>query len=327
MLRIGLTVILCLTAPVFAQQPVAPPPPAEQPPQKAGDKPPADKAEAPDLGQRPEQRPVTWSLTFPGELGLASGIVDQPGDVSISRMGAELGVGIPLGTRSELNLGLEYEYSRYDFTDTAGSIAGASSPFRDINRETFRARFGTQETQRLAWLVGGSVGFAAENGADLGDSIVGSLYGGVNYYLSEHLKVGGVLVFYHRLERSPLVLPLPALDWQIDEQWRLTNAGKPGLTMFFTPEPQWTFRFGAWYESRNFRLSEHGPFPNGVGRESSVPVEAGLTFRPSRSISASVGIGVRLLQNYQVDNSSGDNLADFDANAGAYLKMELEWKF
>lgn len=316
--------ILALSTPAFGQQPAATPPPGDQPPQKPAD---AEKAQAPDLNARAAERPVVWSLNFPAELGLAAGIVDQPGDVSTSRLGAELGVDIPLGARSQLTLGFDYEYSRYEFSNTAGSIAGTSSPWRDINRETFRARFGTQQTMRLSWLVGGSVGFSAENGANFGDAIVGNLYGGVNYYLSEHFKIGGALVVYERLERSPLVLPLPSMDWEIDEQWRLTNAGKPGLTLFFTPEPQWTFSVGAWYESRNFRLAEHGPFPNGVGRESCVPVEAGVTFRPSHNISATAGIGVHLLQNYQVDDSSGDNLADFDQNAAAYLKLALEWKF
>ena len=327
MFRNALILSILFAVPAFAQPPASEAQPADQPPQKPADPQPDNQAKAPDLNVRMAQRPGTWSLNFPAELGLSAGIVDQPGDVSTTHLGAEFGVAIPLGTRSELSLGFDYEYSRYEFTNTANSIAGTSSPFRDINRETFRARFGTQETRQLSWLVGGSVGFSAENGANVGDSVVGNLYGGVGYYLNEHLKVGGALVVYQRLERSPLVLPIPSLDWQIDEQWRLTNAGKPGLTLFYTPEPQWTFSFGAWYESRNFRLAENGPIPNGVGRESSVPVEGGLTFRPSRNISASVGIGVHLLQNYQVDDSSGDNLADFDANASAYLKLALEWKF
>ncbi len=277
--------------------------------------------------QAPPARPVTWTFRVPTAVQFNTNFDDgQPGDVTVTRLGAELGVGIPIATMSQLDLGFEYEYSRYDFSNATG-FGGVANPWTDIHRETFRARYGQQQDMQLSWLVGGFVGLSGEEGADAGDSVHAGVYGGVGYNLSRSLKIGGVVGVFTRIEDDPIVLPIPSLDWEIDPQWRLSTAGKPGLTVFFSPNDQWTLSLGAWYESRDFRLDESGPVPGGVGREEGWPVAFGATFRPTPNLSLDLGAGVRVLETYELLDASGNGLGRIDADPTPFVSFTLGVKF
>jgi hypothetical protein len=151
------------------------------------------------------QRKVEWFIKFPTELGLASSL-DGSGNVTVSRVGADFEVDIPIATRGELDLGFSYDYTRYDFNDATGFVAGSTSPFQDIHREAFRVYYGQQQTLQLGWSVGGSIGLSGEEGADTADSVVGSVFAGVGYYLSRDLRVGVAVGIFSQLEQSPLIL-------------------------------------------------------------------------------------------------------------------------
>lgn len=276
---------------------------------------------------RAAHRPLTWSVRVPTELGFNAGLDNSPGDVTVSRLGAEFGVGIPIATMAQLELGFEYEYSRYEFSNATGFVAGSSSPWQDIHNETVRARFYQQHDRQLGWFVGGSIGLSHEEGADLGDALHAGVFGGVMYNLSESVRIGGLLGVRSRIEDDPWFIAVPTIDWQIDPQWRLTNAGKPGLTLFYSPSEQWTLSLGAWYESRDFRLDSNGPVPDGVGRDQSVPIALGATFRPTSNMTLDFGAGVRVLGNLELENSTGGRVADIDVDPAAFLSFAVGVKF
>jgi len=272
------------------------------------------------------QRKVEWFIKFPTELGLASSL-DGSGNVTVSRVGADFEVDIPIATRGELDLGFSYDYTRYDFNDATGFVAGSTSPFQDIHREAFRVYYGQQQTLQLGWSVGGSIGLSGEEGADTADSVVGSVFAGVGYYLSRDLRVGVAVGIFSQLEQSPLILPIPTFKWDISPEWRLATAGKPGLTLFYSPNELWTFSAGAWYDLKNFRLSESGPIPGGVGRDEGVPVQLGVSYKPTANVSMDLTGGVRLMSNYEVLNSSGNKIADVESDPMPYLGITIGLKF
>jgi hypothetical protein len=284
------------------------------------------KPEQPDQMQMPE-RHVEWTFKPRMQMGFNSGFDGAPGDVTVTRVGADLGVEIPVATMSALEFGFEFEYSRYDFTGATGFVGGTGSPFQDVHRQVFRARYGQQQTMQLSWFVAGYAGWSGEDDADLDQSVIAGIYGGVGYYLSRDVRIGAALGVFSRIEDDPLVIPIPALDWKLDEQWRISTAGKPGLTVFYSPTERWTLSLGAWYDERNFRLDESGPVPNGVGRESSVPVEFGIVFRPMPNLEVNGALGARVLNNYEIDSATGATLADIDADPSAYLGFGVTIKF
>jgi hypothetical protein len=272
-------------------------------------------------------RPVTWSVRVPTELGFKADLDNSAGSVTVSRVGAELGVGIPIATMAQLELGFDYEYSRYEFSNATGFVAGVNSPWQDMHRETVKARFMQQHDMRVAWLVGGSIGLSHEEGADLGDSIYGSAYGGATYQVNEKLKIGGVLGLYTRIEDDPWVLIVPIVDWQIDDQWRLTNGGRPGLALYYTPDPQWTLSLSSWFDSRDFRLDDRGPVPGGVVRDQSFAVQFGATFRATQQITFDAGVGMKLFGNYELENAAGRRVADVDVDPSAFLSISATVRF
>jgi hypothetical protein len=273
-------------------------------------------------------RPVVFSIEARGELNFNSSFSDSSGDVTVTRAGASIGSSIPAGERGEVNVGFDYEFSNYEFSKDVMLAPGVTgSPWRDVNREEVTLRYSRQQSLQLAWFLGGSVGASGEDGAKFSDSLFASAFGGVRYALSKTLVVGVGLAVRTQIEDNPLVVPLPMLNWQISEQWKLSSAGKPGLTLSYSPTETLTFSVGGAYESRDFRLDEHGPVPGGVGRETRVPIVLGVAYTPTKQISVEAGIGYSFAQNYQVLNHGGNKLGDEDLDAAGMLRVGIAYRF
>jgi hypothetical protein len=300
--------------PAPEQQPVEDPPPLPTSPSPA----------APPITPG---RPITYSLAVRGELGTSAELSDSPGDVAVSRIGAALAVGFPIGERGQLNLGFDYELSSYDFQNASGLIAGTDSPFEDVQRYALSVRYAQQLSRRWALVAGGSVGLAGEEGAEASESLFTTGYLGARYALSESVQAGFGAAFGTQLEDDTLLLPLLLLDWQINEQWLLSNQGKLGLTLSYTPVESWTFSVGAEYQFRDFRLDRDGPVPGGVGHEVRVPLTVSASFRPTPQLSVDAGVGVGLYRTFEIRDSGGRELADFDADPAPFLTLQFGYRF
>jgi hypothetical protein len=296
-----------------AAQPVVPPGPGEPPPT------------APAELLTP--RPVTLEFKARGELGMNAALRDAPGDVTVTRLGAGLGIGIPVRRFAQLDVGLDYEFSHYAFSNATAFVPGIDSPWENIHREVVSLRFSQQQTMRLAWFVGGSIGFSHEEDADLGDSLIGSLYVGARLAMAENLFIGGGVVVWRQLEDDPLIFPLPGLDWWLTERFRLTTAGRLGLTAVYTASEAMTFSLGAEYDLREFRLRDDGPVPDGVGRDRRVPVTAGVSFRPAPRLSLDFTGGAHLWQRYRLLDSGGNTLAEIDARPSPFVGIQVGYRF
>jgi len=295
--------------PCAAGQPTAPQPAAEPAP------------------ATPPGRPINYTLKVRGELGTSADLSGSPGEVSVSRVGANIGAGIPVGDRGLLGLGLDYELSSYTFDDATGLVAGTDTPFGDVQRYAFSARYAHQLSARWSVLVGGGIGISGEEGAKTSDSLFYNGFAGGRYALSESVQAGFGLVLATQLEDNTLVLPLLMVDWQIDEKWRLSNEGKLGLTLSYAATDAWTLGLGAGYESRDFRLDRSGPVPGGVGRERRVPIEFSATYTPTKQLSIDLGLGVGVARNFEVLSSGGTKVADFDADAAPFVSLQLGYRF
>lgn len=271
--------------------------------------------------------PVHFSLSVRGDLAFNTNLSDLPGDVTVSRVGGNFGAVISVGDRSRLTLGFDYEHSNYDFHDATGFTSGSDSPFNEINRETLSGNFYHQQTEQLGWLVGGSFVVAAEDGADLGRSLEGTVYGGVRYAITKNLRVGGGIYVGVPIEDNAYVWPLITLDWQINKQWSLSTEGRPGLTLSYALSDRWTLFAAAEYQYRDFRLDRHGPAPSGVGRDTRLPLMIGARFNANDQISFEGGLGAYFFQNLEVDNSGGNKLADSDLDAAPFVELKLNFRF
>jgi hypothetical protein len=294
-------------------QPVVPPGPGEPPP--------------PTIEEMAAQRPIVFELKARGELGFNADFRDAPGDVTVTRLGAGFGAAIPVRQFGQLDIGLDYEFSDYRFSGATGFAAGFDSPWGSVHRETLTVRYGQRQSLQLAWFVGGSVGFSHESGADLSDSLVGSAYGCVRYALSESLSVGGGLVVWSQLEDSPILIPLPQIDWWLNERVRLTTGGRLGLTLAYAANEDLTFSIGGEYELREFRLRDDGAAPDGVGRDRRVPIAAGIGYRPTRQLSVELTGGAYLWQQFRLLDAGGNTLSEIDLKPTPFASIQVVYRF
>jgi hypothetical protein len=296
-----------------AQEPPPQPEPAEE----------VKAAEPPPSGGRD----VRFSISARGDLAFNTDLNDAMGDVTVTRIGADVGVTIPVVERAQFTIGLGYEHSNYDFHDATGLIAGTDDPFSDVNRETLSVSFYQQQTEQLGWLLGGSIGLSAEDGARMGKSVEGSVFAGIRYAISERMSVGIGANVASQIEDDALVWPLVTFDWQLSEQWRLSNEGRPGLTLSYAPNERWTFLLAGEYQHRNFRLDRDGPLPDGVGRDRRIPVMLGVRFQATPQLMIEGAVGEYFGQNLTIDDRDGNEIADVDLDATPFLGLKLTYRF
>ncbi|MEX2218103.1 MAG: hypothetical protein WD749_05025 [Phycisphaerales bacterium] len=301
--------------------------PSHQPPR--GDQPtPALSPAAPAAESPvPPARPVNYSVEARAELNLAADFDSGAGDMTVTRAGGAFGAAIPAGMRGQIDVGVDYEFSHYSFSETGSLVAGVANPWDDIHRVELSVRYSRQHSQQVSWLVGGSLGGSGEDGADGSESLFGSVFGGVRYALNREVTLGFGLGVRTRIEDSPTVFPLPLVTWQINERWRLSTTGRPGVSLSYTPLETLSFHVSGAYDMRDFRLDENGPIPGGVGRETRVPVTIGVTHTPIPQVVLMAEVGVAFAQRLEVMNSGGDEIADEDLDPSALLRVSFTYRF
>ncbi len=253
--------------------------------------------------------------------------MDDAGDVTVSRARAGLSLGIPIGKQSQLSLGYDYEASGYDFEGATGLIPGTSDPWGTIHTHGFSASFFQRASLRWFWLAGGNVSWSAEESGHLGDGLTGGGFGAAQLAVTEKLLLGFGVSVRSRLEDSAGIYPLFLLDWQISEDVKLTNEGRPGLTLAYTPEKNLTLDLTAAYEFRDFRLDDAGPLPGGVGTEGRLPVSVGITWTPRQQFVLSARAGANLITDYEALDSAGNEVGDDGRGVSAFLAIEGRIRF
>lgn len=275
----------------------------------------------------PPERPITYSLSVRGDFAFNTGLGDDPGDVTVSRAGINFAVGIPQGMRGQWGLAVDFERSNYDFTGATTLSPSNPDLNFDANITTLSLSYGRQETEQWGWLAGGSIGVAADDGAHLGDSLVGTVFGGVSYAFSQDFRVAVGAIVATQIEDNITVLPLLNLDWQINKRTKVSNDRKPGLVFNYALDDSWTVRVGGQYEFRDFRLDRDGPIPNGVARDRRAPFFVGIRYAPTKQIDIDVSAGAYFFQTLRVDDSGGNRLKEVDADATPFLRIGLAYKF
>lgn len=239
------------------------------------------------------------------------------GNVSVGRLDTGISTVTRLGDRSTIAFRLGSEFSFYDFGD-----AGAFSVDEGIDSAAAYSAnivYAAQIDDRWGWFAGGSIAASPAEGASWGDSITGGGIAGVTYQLNDSLRIGAGVSVATRLEDDVRVIPLPTLDWRIDERWRVRTANRPlqvrGLELSYEATERLTvFALGGW-ASREYRLDDDGgPAPDGVFRDDSIPLYLGATFRPTDHVEIDAGIGGSVWAQYELLDSTGTEIADSDSD-------------
>jgi hypothetical protein len=170
---------------------------------------------------------------------------------------------------------LRYDFQQYRFSNP--TAFGGVAPWGDINQPQIGATFIYAAAEDWTVVVSPSVGWAYENGARTGDALNYGAVAIATRGFSPTLSLGvGAAVF--RQINETRTFPFLAIDWQIDDRWKLANpfpagpTGGAGLELSYAFAEGWEAGFGGTYRSFAFRLDQAGPVPGGIGETTSIPV-------------------------------------------------------
>jgi hypothetical protein len=188
-----------------------------------------------------------------------------------------------------------------------------------------------RESEQWEYFGGPIFTIGMEEGADVNDSIGGGLTAGFKYFHSDTLTIGAGLTGLSKLEKSdPLILPVIILDWKFAPGWQLRNAMNDlgskcgtGLEVAWKPVDNLELALGAQYMRRDFRLSENGAVPDGIGQERGIPLYVMANLDVIQNVRLSVFGGAIMSGKIRLEDNNGDALASHDYDpapiAGARL--------
>lgn len=267
-----------------------------------------------------------FSANLQGWYGFETDLDDAAGDLSVARVRLDLSATFATTERSRLTVGIEAEESWYDFSNATTLEPTTGDPFDNSTSLDFFARYVAPLNDNTNYFALGTIGFAAESGADIGDSLI---YGGALGFVTKQSPTFswglGVLV-RSQLEDDILVVPLPQITWNISDRWTLASR-RAGLRLEYAHNESLTYGIGAQFDARTFRLDDSGPIPEGVATDRRVPVAFFVEYQPEPDISIGAQIGASLFNNIELFDAAGNELIDEDIEPGVFIGINGRIRF
>jgi Domain of unknown function (DUF6268) len=234
------------------------------------------------------------------------------GSVSVWRLDIPASYTIKLEP-GDLRLGAFYEYSEYDTDRLAGS--------QDFNTLRFNALWKAMIDDTWGYFLYGGVSLSSstETGLDRGLTGVGG--GGVQYVWSEDLRLGLGLAVATQLEDDPRVLPIIALNWQIDDRWNLRTLNGATISYDVSGDKTFLADFGVNYQHREYRLQRETSLTDQM-----VALELGATYRFNPQFAVRGFLGVAAGRNFEIWHS-GNKLVDQDVDPSPFLGVRALFTF
>ncbi|MEL7472228.1 MAG: DUF6268 family outer membrane beta-barrel protein [Planctomycetota bacterium] len=305
-----------------------------EPPADSGQSGPADAgiARTPP-GQTPRETlwgDWTFTLTVDGSHHLQADLDDE-GDLAVSRVASAIGVGGRIGNQVDAQLTFASEFSFYDF-DGATSFDADGDPFDTTYQYDINGFLRGQIDPRWGWFAGGGVTWAGEAGASASQNLRGRGFGGVTYAVSDNLRVGLGVGAFSRLEDSTLIVPIPTLRWQIDERSSLATGGEGGIgglgvRYTYRPNEQWALFAQGRFVGREYRLDDDGPIPEGVARDDRIELSVGANYNATPNLSLNARVGFDVFSEIEIDDRSGNQIAEEDLDPSLVFGLGLRVRF
>jgi hypothetical protein len=284
-----------------------------------------DPADAPPAEVTAPARSVTYALTLGGSYADTADLDSSDGELGITRARGAFEARIDLGERRSLGLGVGVERSWYDF-DNATSLDASGDPFGEVTDTELSLRYSAPLNDRTTWFVLGSVGLAAEDGADLSESLVYTGAGGFTTQASDSLRWGVGVLVRSRIEDDVLVIPIPQIRWDISDRWTLESI-RAGARLGYEHSDSLTYGLQAEYVSRSFRLDEDGPIPDGAATDRGVPASFFAEYKPTPAVTFVANLGASVYSNIELFDDDGNDLADDDLDPAVFLSFSARIAF
>lgn len=232
-------------------------------------------------------------------------------DVDISTLRFDVPVHYTIKTDpGDLRLGTFYEHSKYILED---------NPNQNFNTLTFDLLWKAMINDNWGYFAYGAVGFSTSTHADFGDGLTGIGGGGVRYVWSENLSLGLGAAVATRMEDDPLVLPIIALNWQIDDRWNLRVLNGATISYDVSGDKKFLVDLGAKYQRREYRTKDAlGTTGNGSLIDKMITVEVGATYNFTPKFGLRGFVGVSAGRNIEA-RENNDKAWDEDVDAAPFV--------
>lgn len=258
--------------------------------------------------------------------------IDDGGDFDVTRFNGSVDLSFELGDDLDMALNLGLARDMYDFSGGPGSF-GMGRPWDDINSASAGARFTLRTDNQWEIWGGPLVRFSAEDGADIGDAITGGGTVGFTHHFSEDLALGAGLGVVTQIEDSTAIYPIIVVDWRIDDDLRLRTGGGVGTSgwggveLIWNFAPEWELGLGGGFESRQFRLNDNGPFPDGVGEDRGMPIFARLGYDINPNVELNLIAGMIASGELRLENSRGVRIQEEDFDSTPFVGINFRLRF
>ena len=256
---------------------------------------------------------------------------DVGGEVGVTRVGGRFTASMAMPPKSRLSLSFGSEHSWYEFDGPVTLAPGTNEPFDHVSLYDVGLNFTTQIDDQWSLILGGAIQSGMEDGADFGDSLTYAGLIGTQYKASDSLTLGVGIAVSSRLEDNVRVIPVPLIEWKIDERWRLGtwDMGYEGMgyALTYAASDELTLGLAAGYQSRSFRLNEDGPVPDGVARDRSIPVGVVLAWKPSKQFDLRGFAGANFGAEYEVLDAGGSQVGEDQSDPALSFGISASFRF
>jgi hypothetical protein len=270
---------------------------------------------------------------------LDAGIESTSGHVSTTRAGLSLGVQVPV--TSQLTLGLNEEGSEnfYRFSGASGLTPEGVRPWGTVQEFSLSISGSYKVDSHWTVLAGANGASTGEEGAKFGSTLTAGGFAGFKYMFSKDLSLGLVMFGESRLETNPTILPFPVVDWALPfdpEHWRVVIGGlrtgtseNVGAGVVYSPSRALSFAAGLAGVGigNDFRLDRNGPTPDGVGRDSSVPIIISVSFHPNQQLGVSAFAGLNTSDKLDLLNTGGGRVNRVNEDAAPLFGLNGSIRF
>lgn len=221
-----------------------------------------------------------------------------------------------------------------DFYDFKGVTSfGGFDPWDAVYSVGVKARVNWSVTNEWVIFSGADILFWREAAAGWDNAITGGGLVGATYVFGQDLQLGLGFFIGSKLEDNVLFVPVPVIHWQIDEHWRISTQERAGLTggtgaeVIYDFGGGWAAALGIRYDFKRFRLSDSGPFPDGVGQDTSYPMWGRLTWQANKNFALDMYGGFFVGGTFEVADSAGFKLGESDYDGAPFVGLSLRFEY
>lgn len=280
--------------------------------------------------RQPPRTSVSFRLDGSGGYIFDADMDSGPGSVAVAHGAAGASATYTIDPTSTIALRVDAEYWHYEFDGVTGLIMGTASPFEDLHTASVGGLYRKRFDEHWSIAVGAEAHSAAESGADFSDSLTFRSALGVQYAFSESFQLGVMLVVASRLEESVRILPIPTIDWRIDDRWRFASEIQPDAAQYvlsYQLNDRWNVGVGGGFYSEQFRLDDNGPTAGGIADIQRAVVGARVLFQPGERLKIRASAGYVVYHDIELQNAAGNFLASDEVDPSPMVGLSLEFTF